>query len=341
MDREVTVYFHNYKAQSLQYMTMAAAFFWILSGLLIFSAVSRFICIFLLIFIVTLVIMMISENRKKDKNYLMTTKSVNIEAHRKRLKLIWVCWGVLMSAVSVINIVLHIDSDYTSLYGILTVLSDFISPFLTAVIPVSYICMIKACEGCSSDEYKYTNDNRKTRNYVIVMLITIGFVCSYSMMFYAAPKISRTAPAYFEGLNNPTTHDLSTITKFKSSEMENTDLQELFKNLPMKGELKSVTTDYADKSVTIKYGNSGSDKLFIKKAVIYNSTAAYALADNLKNIYFEIGEDRFYVKRSSVISLYDNFKNILSSTVWEVDVKINLKDDKYSENAFDIIADKE
>ena len=55
----------------------------------------------------------------------------------------------------------------------------------------------------------------------------------------------------------------------------------------MKGELKSVTTDYADKSVTIKYGNSGSDKLFIKKAVIYNSTAAYALADNLKNRYFE------------------------------------------------------
>lgn len=72
----------------------------------------------------------------------------------------------------------------------------------------------------------------------------------------------------------------------------------------------------------------------MKSALIYNSTAAFALIDNLQIIDYNFSGASYQVKRADIESLYSNFSNILEQDNWSNYVQSKMDDHQYVEAVF-------
>lgn len=136
--------------------------------------------------------------------------------------------------------------------------------------------------------------------------------------------------------------DLNSILKYKNKYMGNaSNTTNLFNSLPLKDYPKTFQLFPDDLTLEINYEdkikNIGENK--VDKALIYNSTAAFALIQNLQQINYNFIDKKYKILRLDVEKGYDvELVELLKKDVWKIKVKDKLEDDKYVDNFINLIS---
>lgn len=182
----------------------------------------------------------------------------------------------------------------------------------------------------------------KTRNTIIICLALIGTIMFGVIQFVIVPDNNRKLAKYIVEQQNPTTHDLNSILKFKSKYMgDASNIFNLFAALPLNN-FKAEYQLYPDKlKVELNYNvsrESIGEDITLAKALIYNSIAAFALIDNLEIINYNFGDSKFYVFRADVKRWYGKDpKELLNKNEWKNNVQGKLKNRQYVWNLYEAI----
>lgn len=173
----------------------------------------------------------------------------------------------------------------------------------------------------------------KTRNTIIICLAMIGTIMFGVIQFVIIPDNNQKLAKYIIEQQNPTTHDLNSILKYKSKYMgDSSNIINLFGTLPLNN-FKAEYQLYPDKlKVELNYEVSFESigEITLAEALEYNSVAAFALIDNLEIINYNFGDSKFYVFRSDVKRWYGKDpKDLLNEDEWKTNVQGNLKNRQY------------
>lgn len=177
----------------------------------------------------------------------------------------------------------------------------------------------------------------KNRNGIIIGLLVIGVALFIAVQFIIIPHNNSEQNKYLAAQQEPATHDLSNILKYKNKYMGNASNDaNLFYHLPLNNvEMNfELFSDSLELAVNYKdtVWNIGDEK--VKRSLLYNSTAAFALIDNLKIIDYNFSGTSYQVKRADIESLYSNFNNILENENWLNYVQSKMNDFQYVEDTF-------
>lgn len=177
----------------------------------------------------------------------------------------------------------------------------------------------------------------KNRNRIIICLLVIGIALFVAVEFIVIPHNNAEQDKYLADQQEPATHDLNSILKYKNKYMGNaSNVGNLFYHLPLSNVGMNFELFSDNFELTVNYKgtvwNIGEEK--VKSALIYNSTAAFALIDNLQIIDYNFSGASYQVKRTDIESLYSNFNNILEQDNWSNYVQSKMDDHQYVEAAF-------
>jgi hypothetical protein len=177
----------------------------------------------------------------------------------------------------------------------------------------------------------------KNRNRIIICLLVIGIALFATMQFIIIPHNNAKRNKYLAAQQEPATHDLSSIIKYKNKYMGNASNDgNLFYHLPLSNIEMNFELFPDNFELEVNYKdtvlNIGEEK--VKSSLIYNSTAAFALIDNLKVIDYNFSGASYQVKKVDIESLYSNFSNILEKENWSNYVQSKMNDHQYVEDTF-------
>lgn len=184
----------------------------------------------------------------------------------------------------------------------------------------------------------------KIRNFIIISLLFVGIVLFGVVQFVIIPHNNAEREKYILQQQEPTTHDLKSILKYKNRYMGNaSNIINLFHNLPlskvgMKFQLfpEKLTLEVSYQDTVL---NIGEEK--VEVSLIYNSVAAFALVDNLEAIDYNFPDESYKVKREDVEKAYSYFNDILKENIWENTVQGRLKDKKQVDDLVDKVLIKQ
>ena len=173
----------------------------------------------------------------------------------------------------------------------------------------------------------------KTRNKIIITLSILGIILFALVQGVVIPNNNEKKQQYVAEQQSPLTHDLGSILKYKNKYMGNaSNAISLFNTLPLNNIEKSFEL-FPDKlTAQVKYKdtieNINEDK--VNKALIYNSTAAFALIDNLQAINYSFIGTNYKILRSDVEKLYGgDLPGLLNKEAWKSKVQDKLSDNEY------------
>jgi hypothetical protein len=182
----------------------------------------------------------------------------------------------------------------------------------------------------------------KTRNKIIIFLIIIGIISYAIVDGVIIPKINENKQQYIAEQQNPSTHDIESILKYKNKYMGNaSNTINLFHSLPLSnvGTTFQMFPDQLTTEVNYQETVSNIGTLKVQRALIYNATAAFALIDNLKSLNFKFdGPSSFKVNRKDIEKWYgEKSSSLLSENTWKVKVQTRLDNNQYVESCFKAI----
>ncbi len=175
----------------------------------------------------------------------------------------------------------------------------------------------------------------KTRNRIIVALILIGVVLLSVTMSVRSKQFAKEE-AYDQAQQEATTHDLQSILPYKNEYMGNASNNiNLFCNLPLSDLKRSYSQDPKTFTFEVHFEGKSTDieKNRLKKEVLYSSTAAFALIDNLQVIRYSYTDITYIVKRSDIENLYGNLQDLLNESSWHT-MQEKLKNADETNDAF-------
>lgn len=177
----------------------------------------------------------------------------------------------------------------------------------------------------------------KNRNRIIIGLLVVGVTLFIAIQFIIIPHNNSERNKYLAAQQEATTHDLSSILKYKNKYMGNaSNVANLFYHLPLSnvGMNFELFSDNLEIEVNYKdtVWNIGEEK--VKSSLLYNSTAAFALIDNLKVIDYNFSRVSYQVKRADIESLYSDFSNILEKENWSNYVQSKMNNLQYVDDTF-------
>lgn len=176
----------------------------------------------------------------------------------------------------------------------------------------------------------------KARNEVIIALIIIGAVIFLGINFYVMPTMDSNRKKYYKAQKQPETNDIENIKKYKNKYMGNASNDiNLFRNLPLSDVPMTFNLYPYDFGIEVNYKKKVSDigELRTMKSLAYNSTAAFALIDNLKKISYKFQDRKYTITREEIESWYGvKLSSLLYKDKWETSVQSKLKDATYVEH---------
>jgi len=179
----------------------------------------------------------------------------------------------------------------------------------------------------------------KKRNNVIIILSLVAIALFCFVELIVLPQQRAQAESYKLAQQEPTTHDLASILTYKSKYMgDASNSGNLFHKLPLSEYLDGFEQDPTAFELTVNYkkytSEIGTEKL--QKVLIYNSTAAFALIDNLKTIQYHFTDHTYVINRKDVEELYSvpKLANLLNQSSWKQYVQDKLKDSKQVQTIF-------
>ncbi|QHQ62994.1 DUF4825 domain-containing protein [Anaerocolumna sedimenticola] len=191
----------------------------------------------------------------------------------------------------------------------------------------------------------------KIRNRIITVLLIIGAILYIIVRFIIIPDNARKEEEYNKAQLNAATHDLNRILPYKSPYMGDApNIINLYNNLPMAvdrtfhllSDELTLEINYKDdlllagkKSIEMQGVQAGEDdskqddiyQYEVFKDLLYNSTAAFALIDNLKKINYNFSDINYSVTRNMIEDLYSvKLSDLLTEENWRKLVQDNLND---------------
>jgi hypothetical protein len=178
----------------------------------------------------------------------------------------------------------------------------------------------------------------KLRHRIIICLAIIGLIFSGLVEGVIIPRDKEIQQQYIIEQQDPTTHDLNSILKYKNKYMGNaSNLLNLFRNLPLSNVPRTFELFPENLTLVVNYKvtveNTSENK--VQKALIYDSIAAFALIDNLEGINYNFQGTSYKVLRSDIKKLYDmELSSLLNKEEWKSKVQNRLEDQAYINNCF-------
>jgi hypothetical protein len=176
----------------------------------------------------------------------------------------------------------------------------------------------------------------KTRNKLIICLAIMGIVLFGLVQGIVIPRNNQKKIEYMAQQQTPTTHDLNSILKYKTKYMgDASNIEHLFNRLPLNNIEMSYELFPGKLTAELNYKDSieNINKDKVNSALIYNSTAAFALVDNLEVINYNFSDVEYKVLRSDVEKWYGTeLSGLLSSKEWKNKVQNMLKGIEYVDN---------
>ncbi len=185
----------------------------------------------------------------------------------------------------------------------------------------------------------------KNKNRIIIFLAILGLAFFSFFQFAIIPREKAKEARYISDQKSPRTHDLNSILKFKSKYMgDASNLINLFYSLPL-NDIPMTFQLYPDKLVVeidYKSGISNIGEQKVKEAIIYNSTASFALIDNLQGLVYNFQDKHYSITRNNVEKFYGTKCNLLlEENCWKESVEKPLNDSKYVNNSLESILSRE
>lgn len=171
------------------------------------------------------------------------------------------------------------------------------------------------------------------RNKLIIWLLSIGLILFGIVHFVILPEMAQKEEQYIKDQEDPLTHDIESIRKYKNKYMGNAaNLTNLFRALPRNKEIKSfqLYTDRYACEVIYKDTVLNIGQTNVNSAIIYNATAAFALIENLKEIHFTFVDVTYRVKRQDLERWYGKkAESLTDQETWRKEVQGKISDQSY------------
>ncbi|WP_438348044.1 DUF4825 domain-containing protein [Paenibacillus sp. FA6] len=182
----------------------------------------------------------------------------------------------------------------------------------------------------------------KTRNIVIICLLLVGVISFGIVQGIVIPQRAENAKEYAEDQQDPLTHDVTSILKYRNKYMGNaSNNMNLIGSLPLSNIDKSFQQfpDIFTLEINFKEDFSNMNKKYLETSLIYNATAAFSLIDNLEAIHFNFDGVSYKVTRSAVAQWYgvDDLSTLTDEASWRELVQSKLTDDHYVSDCMNTI----
>ncbi|MGF7049980.1 hypothetical protein J2T13_004503 [Paenibacillus sp. DS2015] len=173
----------------------------------------------------------------------------------------------------------------------------------------------------------------KIRNIVILCLLFVGVVSFGIVQGIVTPQLAENAEKYAADQQNPLTHDVTSVLKYRSKYMGNfSNIANLVGTLPLGNIDKTfqLFPDVFTLEINFKESSSTLDVKYLETSLIYNATVLFSLIDNLDAIHFSFEGDSYKVIRSDVAQWYDeNLSTLTDEDTWYERVQSKLTDEDY------------
>ncbi|MBX4269445.1 DUF4825 domain-containing protein [Clostridium estertheticum] len=173
----------------------------------------------------------------------------------------------------------------------------------------------------------------KTRNNVIIGLAIMGIVLFGLVQFIVIPRNNQKNNQYMLQQQNPITHDINSVIKYRNKYMGNSsDIINIFHKLPLSNIKMSFELFPNKLTAEVKYNDTiaNINENKVNKALIYNSTVAFALIENLKVINYNFTGSAYKVSRLDVEKWYGrDLPGLLKKEEWKSKVQDRLEENKY------------
>ena len=329
--QSVSVKADDFKAHALRLLLIDVAVCWIVSIPTIFSALGSFMGFFLMVEIFILGFWYIRVSKKIARSYdPQPLKRVNVSALARYGRIAWCVFGAVVLGLTVYNFIRLPEADTSSLYGICRLVSEWVSPLILLSVPMMFSLIYSAALDSDPESSSRTGD------VMIVILVVLGFILSYAMLFYVSPYVARTAPGYEQAQTQVQSHDISALTQYKTSGAPTEDaVGQILAQMPSADSLQTFTV--SGSSVSVYYEPQAS-QTEDERLYIYDSVALFALIDGLQQVTFRRADSACTFYRDEVTAEYEDFASILHTSVWNSDVRDPLSEAEYVESMFDRLA---
>lgn len=164
-----------------------------------------------------------------------------------------------------------------------------------------------------------------TINRWIIVLLMVGLCGLIYMEAFVKPGIAKREERYQLEQLDPSTHDLNYVLPYKNKYMGNaSNLSNLNRHLPL-ADLRSTFQLYPDRlTAEIHFDKAAAhvNETLLRRTLIYNATANFALIDNLQGLVFRFTDLSYTFTREEVQSWYgERFEHLLDREVWNREVK--------------------
>ncbi len=177
-----------------------------------------------------------------------------------------------------------------------------------------------------------------TKNTWIVVLLGFGLLGLILLEGYIKPEIGYITPDLRQE-QDPLTHDLSSVVGFRSRYMGNApNLANLNGRLPLNHIPRTLQLHPEDLTAEINYQESvsGIESEMLRRSLVYNATANFALIENLELLIFNFEDRSFTITRTAVESWYEgDLTSLLSEERWNSGVQLRLSDRAYVDRFFE------
>ena len=327
------VYLTTCRTESLQRIMGVLLVTWGFSGLLYFSAAARMINICLLFGILILAVVYFIAARNKDTQTVRVVGRVRVHRLEQACRICWIAAAVVLVGAEIVTGI-QVSAKWGSLYEVVDTVSAYATPLLVFCVPFCVRAVATACRKNDANQLFHSIKRRKKLTGVNVILLAVCALLVYFMLFYIAPAVSKTSPEYAQGSQMVQTHSLDTVLDYKSEHMTQQTAEELCRNLPFCMYQPQVDADLQTGALTVTYTQIDQPEGEVQKTVIYNSTIAFALLDDLQQITFDLDGQTVTVARSAVTGSYEDFEHILTASVWMSELKKPLENADFVASQF-------
>lgn len=168
-------------------------------------------------------------------------------------------------------------------------------------------------------------DNRRK---LMIALVIIGVPLFIWIQFFEVPNKVRLGEEKLQ--QDPTTHVFENVIKYRSLYMgDASNLSHLVAELPLNEHVELIELDADDLAVVVDYDVKTTEiEEKAKQSVIYNSTAAFALIENLEQVNMQFQDKMYTVSRDRVEKWYGTtLVDFKDPKVFQEKVQQQLKDD--------------
>lgn len=167
----------------------------------------------------------------------------------------------------------------------------------------------------------------KQRKIMIALLI-IGAPLFIWIQFFEVPNKARIGEEKLQ--QNPNTHVFEKVMKYESLYMgDASNLGNLLNELPLNDYKDGIELDSEDLVLTVNYDVKTTDiENIVKQSIIYNSTAVFALVENLQQMNMQFKDQTYIVTRDRVETWFGmTLVDFKDPEVFQEKVQSKFKDD--------------